>query len=314
MSYELMKSYNKSKHIESIKIKNFKFEYLFSKNWKKEEDIPYVLRTHLLDSYYCLPERPDMAFTFLWKCINNAYSTYQRKSSKVVQIGDSVLLQNMSDTIASRVSDKIITTKTVGMLIEKYIDKIPNKILHFISNYILKSYVIKQKITDERYVYSSYNTFKSKFPNIHDSIISAYGQEYLGICNPIISNGEVDLRINDKDKSLKIIHSLSEKLKELIKTRQTFLSHNNQTYTLKLNSEEEYIQFILFNILYAIRNNTVHGKIASRLNSDYVNPNSFQSSKYIYLLGYMFLSLMLYISDDIKLDDLEFNFKNIKCL
>lgn len=314
MSYELMQNYDKSKHIENIKVENFEFEFLFSKNWKKEEDIPYVLRTHLLDSYYCLPERPDMAFTFLWKCINNTYATYQRKTSNEIITGDSKLLENMSNKIVGKLNENITATETITSLIEKYIDKIPNKILRFISNYILKSYVIKQKITDERYVYSSYNTFKSKFPNIHDQIISAYGQEYLGICNPIISNGEVDLRINDKDKSLKIIHSLSEKLKELIKTRQTFLNHNNQTYTLKLNSEEEYIQFILFNILYAIRNNTVHGKIASRLNSDYVNPNSFQSSKYIYLLGYMFLSLMLYISDDIKLDDLEFNFKNIKCL
>lgn len=312
MSYELMKSYNKSKHIESIKIKNFKFEYLFSKNWKKEEDIPYVLRTHLLDSYYCLPERPDMAFTFLWKCINNTYSTYQRKSSCVVQIGDSVLLENMSDTIASRVSDKITTTKTIGSLIEKYIDKIPNKILRFISNYILKSYAIKEQIKDERYVYSSYNTFKSKFKNIHDSIISSYGEDYLGICNASILNGEVNLNITDKNKSLKIIHSLSEKLKELIKKREVILQHDGKEYQLKLNSNDEYIQFILFNILYAIRNNTVHGKIASRLNSDYMNSKSYNSSKYIYLLGYMFLSIMLYISDELELKDLTFNFSNLQ--
>ena len=311
MSYELIKNYDKSKHLEILEKNDFKFEYLFSSNWNSIEDIPYVLRTHLLDSYYCLPERPDMAFTFLWKCINNTYSTYQRKSSSVVQIGDSVLLQNMSDVIASRSSDKITTTETIGSLIEKYIDKIPNKILRFISNYILKSYVIKEQIKDERYIYSSYNTFKSKFQNIHDSIISSYGQDYLGICNASILNGEVNLNITDKNKSLKIIHSLSEKLKELIKTRQTFLSNNNQTYTLKLNSNEEYIQFILFNILYAIRNNTVHGKIASRLNSEYVNSDSYNSSKYIYLLGYMFLSVMLYVSDELDSSDLIFNLTNL---
>lgn len=314
MSYELIKNYDKSKHLEILEKNDFKFEYLFSSNWNNIEDIPYVLRTHLLDSYYCLPERPDMAFTFLWKCINNTYSTYQRKFSNVVQIGDSVLLQNMSDVIASRLSDKITTTETIGSLIEKYIDKIPNKILRFISNYILKSYVIKEQIKDERYVYSSYNTFKSKFQNIHDSIISSYGQDYLGICNASILNGEVNLNITDKNKSLKIINSLSEKLKELIKTRQTFLSHNNQIYTLKLNSNEEYIQFILFNILYAIRNNTVHGKIASRLNSAYVNSDSYNSSKYIYSLGYMFLSVMLYVSNELDSSDLIFNLTNLQKL
>lgn len=154
MSYELIKNYDKSKHLETLEKNDFKFEYLFSSNWNSIDDIPYVLRTHLLDS-------------------------------------------------------------------------------------------------------------------------------------------------------------LSEKLKELIKTRQTFLSHNNQTYTLKLNSNKEYIQFILFNILYAIRNNTVHGKIASRLNSEYVNSDSYNSSKYIYLLGYMFLSVMLYVSDELDSSDLIFNLTNL---
>ena len=79
--------------------------------------IPYVLRTHLLDSYYCLPERPDMAFTFLWKCINNTYSNYQRKFSTEVKTKDAILLQNMSDVIANRLSVKIATTETIGSLI-----------------------------------------------------------------------------------------------------------------------------------------------------------------------------------------------------
>ena len=60
------------------------------------DTITYILKTHLLDSYYCLPERPDMAFTFLWKCMNNIYSTYQRKNSTDDtrnSISDSALLE-----------------------------------------------------------------------------------------------------------------------------------------------------------------------------------------------------------------------------
>ena len=51
MSYELIKNYDKSKHLETLEKNDFKFEYLFSSNWNNIEDIPYVLRTHLLDSY-----------------------------------------------------------------------------------------------------------------------------------------------------------------------------------------------------------------------------------------------------------------------
>ncbi len=50
MSYELIKNYDKSKHLEILEKNDFKFEYLFSSNWNNIEDIPYVLRTHLLDS------------------------------------------------------------------------------------------------------------------------------------------------------------------------------------------------------------------------------------------------------------------------
>ena len=50
MSYELIKNYDKSKHLEILEKNDFKFEYLFSSNWNSIEDIPYVLRTHLLDS------------------------------------------------------------------------------------------------------------------------------------------------------------------------------------------------------------------------------------------------------------------------
>ena len=58
-----------------------------------------------------------MAFTFLWKCINNTYSNYQRKFSTEVKTKDAILLQNMSDVIANRLSVKIATTETIGSLI-----------------------------------------------------------------------------------------------------------------------------------------------------------------------------------------------------
>lgn len=64
---EILKQYDKNKHIEIFSDKNLKhinLKYISSDKWVTDEDIPYVMKTHLLDSYYCLPERPDMAFTF----------------------------------------------------------------------------------------------------------------------------------------------------------------------------------------------------------------------------------------------------------
>lgn len=313
----LLKNYDKLIHLKNIdNKKSLNFSYMFANKWEIEENIPYVLKTYLLDTYYCLPERPDMAFTFLWKCINNTYSAYQRKISNEVFTGDAKLLENMCDGIVDQLDDNINfdgKIYTIKDLIEKYIDKVPDKLLSFISSYILKSYVIKEIIDDERYVSSSYNTFKKKFANIYKIIESTYCKEYLKICSPSIDiytrEAELNIKDKDKDKSRKIVFSLSQKLKELIQKKQVILDN----HTLNIDNSE-YIQFIAFNILYAIRNNTVHGKIPSRLNSDYVNTKSYESSKYVYFLGYMFLSVMLYISNELELKDLAFNFKNIEFL
>lgn len=317
MELNLIKNYNKIKHQEMLGSNKLHINYMYTKKWDNEKHIPYVLKTHLLDSYYCLPERPDMAFTFLWKCINNTYSTYQIRESTEVLKGDSKLLEFMSENIVKKLNNSISydgVKYEIKDLIKMYIENIPNKLLSFVSNYILKSYVIEKQLKDERYISSSYNTFRKKFKNIHNIITLNYGENYLKLCNPCINNGEINLNISDEKKGEEIIKSLTKKLKELIIRGETVLTHNGKNDTLKLQNDTEYIQFILFNILYAIRNNTVHGKIASRLNSNYLNGKSFRSSKYTYLLGYMFLSIMLYISDELVLNDLSFNFKNIRYL
>ena len=64
--------------------------------------------------------------------------------------------------------------------------------------------------------------------------------------------------------------------------------------------------------MYAIRNNTVHGKIASRLNSETKNKNSYSSSTYVYLLGYMFLTISLYELEHIYDSDLNINLQNLE--
>ncbi|MFZ3053340.1 MAG: hypothetical protein WA099_08015 [Sulfuricurvum sp.] len=319
---ELLKTYDREAHLKRINVQsNFELEYLFSKKWKKDEDIPYVLKTHLLDSYYCLPERPDMAFTFLWKCINNIYSSYHRKNSVDVEIGDAILLDYMIKGISSKLSATITCDRdslTLLELIEKFILKTPDKITKFIANYILKSYAIEMTIKDNRFVSSSFNTFKSKkngFEDIYKIIIEAYGSKYLTLVNPKIFNGDVEMQISNPDTNKKIIDSLAGKIKNLLLNKETeILTNDGKSHILKFSNNEQYIRFIVKNILYAIRNNTIHGKIASRLNSKYKNDASFESSKFVYLLGYLFLSLMLFVNDDLLAEDLCFNLENYKKL
>lgn len=323
MGLNLIKNYNKLKHQEIFGLNKLHINYMYTKKWDNEENIPYVLKTHLLDSYYCLPERPDMAFTFLWKCMNNIYSTYQRKNSTDDtrnSISDSALLEFISKGIFLKLNDKLMYSDkeyTLKDIIKSYINDIPQKVLNFVSNYILKSYVIDQKLTDKRYISSSYNTFRTRFPIIHEALLKTYGNSFLDICNPKIVNYEVvfDIKEENLQKSKDIKRSLSESLKKLLLGNEIELTNKNNTkYNVKIDNDEEFIKFIIFNILYAIRNNTLHGKIASRLNSKTANGKSFRASKYIYLLGYMFLSIMLYVSNELELNDLSFNFENIKYL
>ena len=74
---DLLNNYSKEDHINvlysNITFIDFKINSIKSSNWTIENNIPQVATSYLLDSYSCLPHRPDMAFTFLWKSINSCY-------------------------------------------------------------------------------------------------------------------------------------------------------------------------------------------------------------------------------------------------
>lgn len=327
---ELLKNYDKNKHIEIFSDKNLKhinLKYISSDKWLTDKDIPYVLKTHLLDSYYCLPERPDMAFTFLWKCINNSYTELfiQKNPTSIGQLSDSKSIDTLIDVVEKNLNVYINEQVTIKIMIEKFIDNIPIKLTRFIANFILKNYVLEKKYYDEnkktagianKYISSSYTTFKSQFKNVHNIIINTYGEAYAKITQPEIKKNNIYLNIHDenKEKSKNIIKSLANKLQELLIKRSVNLNDSKEenTFTLELSDDKNYINFIVRNLLYAIRNNTVHGKIASRLNSQTKNKDSYSSSVYIYLLGYMFLTISLYELGYISNSDLNINLENLE--
>lgn len=329
MNYiNLLKNYKKELHEENIKSTNQKLitlNYVFSDLWEVEENIPYVAKTHLLDSYYCLPNRPDMAFTFLWKSINNSYNELwlQENPDNKGRLQDGTSLTYMIERVSSSSNTIIKDDLSIINLIDLYSSKMPLKTTKFLANLLLKNYALEKKYpihpTEKntiatKHISSTYTTFKKQFEEIYTPIIETYGEAYLKIANPTIIKGSVSMNISKQDsrKSMQLIKSLAEKIKELLINKTANFSNSDMTknYEVKFKNNLEYINFIVRNFLYAIRNNTVHGKIASRLNSKTKNDGSYESAVFIYLLGYMFFSLSLYQLDYIKKEDLVILYKN----
>lgn len=321
----LLKEYSRERHLAILK-NNMDLsrsrlngiQPIMSELWVDDEDkVPYVAKTHLLDSYYCLPERPDMAFTHLWKAINSAYNNYYLKqvhgNQSCISMSDSKSLEKIIEHISDNLGRSFEVEgerKTIKCLLDLYYKKIPIKTLNFVSSYILKGIAIEHHRVPSIYASSSYKSFKKKFDNMHQIIKSTYGVKYQGICNLRVRSckTEIDYNISDKEKSRKLIHSLSESLKKALVNDSVSLDDGS---CISFDTEKEKIEFVLLCILYSIRNNNSHGNVASRMNSVYANKDSFRAAEYVYLAGHMFVSLIMYKNEDITINDLHINFQNI---
>jgi hypothetical protein len=341
---KLLSNYSEELHLKnlytSFEKTDFKITPIKNINWDDEvwlsnNELPYVSLTHLLDSYYSLPERPDMAFTFIWKAINNNYVKLGKtekinkiaynnangiiitpdQNKKLNKLSDSEGIEYLKSYILNRRNDIIINSVTIKSLLKEYISLIPIKTLKFISNIILKGIVIENGNFPTLTNNSTYYTIKTKYPNLYSSIKNTYGISYERICNPIMNGVKINLQITDTEKSRNIIHSLSNKLKELLTNQTVSISNSDSTQTHVVNlSDSELIDFMLRIILYSIRNNSVHGNLVERLNSDYADKNSLKASIYIYFVAHYFFSLSLYANSEIALSDLSINIDNFNIL
>ena len=331
----MLNNYSKDEHLRLMKgtlnldySKLSSIKPIYSERWNEDIlTVPYVAKSHIIDSYYSLPERPDIAFTCLWKAINNSYSNYYLKqvhnNYNCKQLSDSKSLEKIIEHISNDANKTFSFDSenyTIEELVNLYINNIPDKIYKFVASYILKGMAITDpSVTgiSEIYALSSYKTFKNKFNDIHNIIENTYGVKYRGICNLSISSDKtcVNYGISDsnKNKSRALIHNLSLKLKELLAGNGCQLQNKDSGYKgkIELLSFQERLSFLIFIILYSVRNNNTHGNVASRMNSEHANSESFKASEYVYLLGHMFLSLIMYRNGDLNLDDLGFNIANL---
>lgn len=310
---KLLQNYTKEEHLNCIKydVKNpFYLVPLYSKKWEKNCNlIPYNISTYLLDAYYNLPERPDIAFLFFWECINNLYNDEQFNIDRNKDYSDSQGIQIISELLNTEIKKSYqILGNNINLqnIFVQLLNQCPIKAYHFISSYILKGYAIEQKLAGckKKDLNQTYSSFKKKCPFI-TKIENSYGNAYKNLCTPIRTGNGVKLNISDKDKSRRIIHSLSVKLKELIENGNTqFTLTDNSIETVILEPEKR-IPFLIRHLLYAIRCNSFHGNVASRLNSIYANQDSYDVSKFICILSYFFINLLLIQKS--QMDEEDFN-------
>jgi len=328
---ELIKNYNREQHLKGL-YSNFSvskispenlsklYSSLWDKEWSEDDEELYVPITHLLDAYYCLPERIDMSFTYLWKSINSVYSYFAIKKLPNQGLTEKDKIDIFINSLSLKLDETFLynsSNYSIKQVIDDFVKLIPLKTLKFISNYVLKGIAIEIKGNlPPKYNTSQYKTFRQQFPALLTKIQQTYGQSYMDICNPIVKTGQAfaDLQITDKDKSRRIIESLSKKFQELLINKTITFSNNTYTSSeiYSFSDDRDFLDFIFRIFLYGIRNSSIHGNKASRFNSDYANNESIKSSEFVFLLGHLFLSLLMYLDNLIDITDLKINIENTK--
>lgn len=286
---KIAKNYSKEKHIELLPASENNILdsllFLFDENWEEEgAEYPYEIITYLLDCYYVLPERPDLASLFCWQAINHSY--YNEL------LGD--LSRRCSDTDGvKKVCEDILSNKTkYDPILQQFIVKLPIKVFHYVASYMLKGYIMDRANIDRRYRASSYDTIKRYIPVIRDIIEKSYGEALRNISNPSIMNYKISLNIIDGAKSRQIIHSFALKLKELLIRKETEITfYEAETREAFQFTDQDKIYFILFGILYASRCNNFHGNVAARMNSINADKETFKMYTDIFLLEYTILAM-----------------------
>ena len=298
---KLAKTYSKANHEEHLftdgNIMN-QLTLIYDNNWENNSQLfPYEVITQLLDCYYALPYRPDLASLFCWQSINYCYNQYLISDPTINRLLDTNGIQKAINQIHSNYNK-------YKEYLSPYLTNISDKTFIYIASYILKGYAIEKAGFCDKYINSSYFTFKKRFSQFYTVISNSYGYSYSCLCSPSLNGCKVDLNITDADKSRKIVHSLSLKIKKLIEKQKTNIECKIPT-SMNIDvcfSDEEIITFLMFNLLYASRCNNFHGNVASRLNSIYANIDSFKMYTNIFLTEYMVLAILLnnqnILSDD----------------
>ena len=129
---QLAENYDKNKHLKSLISTEDNImkdlTQIFDPAWKITSEIaPVEVISFLVDSYYVMPERPDLASLFMWQAINRLYNEIQLKAvnSNFESQGDLKGIINFINEV-----DK---GQFYGYMLPYY-DMLPEKIYRFIIN------------------------------------------------------------------------------------------------------------------------------------------------------------------------------------
>lgn len=307
------------------------FQPLKPGKWNSSQTIPYVAATLLLDVYSQLPQRPDLAFGFLWSAINACYNDLYL--SQCTSNGDSLQDGKSIDFSVERISQRLhheisldlgegeIRQYAIRDVLRSYLNCAPQRIFNFVANYALKGIAVDRhnavcnssEAIRKILIPSTYNTLKSKFPAVYGLLNSNLGLKYFDICNISETPDKTDISFGiqpaNSNKSRALIHEASEVLKA------SFVSYDHTSASAQaFTSEKEWLSAQIYLFLYAARNSAVHGNVANRLNSIFAKAETISASSWTFLFGYTYLALILYCLKSIDLDDLAPCVKNSELL
>lgn len=304
----LAKNYSKQCHLNLLPcgddniLENIHF--LYDENWENQgASYPYEILTYLLDSYYVLPQRPDLAALFCWQAINHSYYVQQLSDNSVGFCLDTKGVEFVRGAILANWNNKY------KAILEPFLERLPDKTFHYVASYMLKGYAMEKNGIAEKYRASSYKSLKGKILLLSEILDNAYGKSYCQISNPTLIGNTVDLGISDanKGKSRAITHSFGIKLRALMLGEEAEITFCDAQGTKKKYkfTEEERLSFVLFGILYASRCNNFHGNVAARMNSINANRDTFRMYTDMFLTEYIILAI--HMNSQGELSDMALN-------
>ena len=304
----LAKNYSKECHLNLLPcgdnniLENIHF--LYDENWENQgASYPYEILTYLFDSYYVLPQRPDLAALFCWQAINHSYYVQQLSDNRVGFCLDTKGVEFVRGAILANWNNKY------KAILESFLERLPDKTFHYVASYMLKGYAMEKNGIAEKYRASSYKSLKGKISLLSEILDNAYGKSYCQISNPTLIGNTVDLGISDanKGKSRAITHSFGIKLRALMLGEEVEIRFCDAQGTKKKYkfTDKERLSFVLFGILYASRCNNFHGNVAARMNSINANRDTFRMCTDMFLTEHIILAI--HMNSQGELSDMALN-------
>lgn len=295
----LAKEYARDQHIASIPQKASdlpgSLEYIYNAAWEENAaDAPYEIITQIMDCYYCLPERPDLATLFCWQAINHSYNEFLLSDSAINKLSDKAGIDRLIDRIIAHYN------KYEEYLVP-YLRALPDKAYRYVSAYLLKGHVVEQAGKSQKYVTQSYINFKKEYPLLYDVIAKTFGDILFKASNVQIVDNQART-FAAQDKSRKLVRELAIRLRKLVEEKKADFLMEDQSVQQVRFSDRDVIAFVVRYILYASRCSNFHGNVASRLNSDNAKENTYDMYNNLFLTEYMLLGISLhmqgYLSDE----------------